>query len=294
MTNPTESAPRETFVYFIPFPSVLPAFELAIASVVLLIFIGIPLGNLGLQRTLESIRNNTWLWLVMAAMCAPLIGLCLRFAFPPNSWLARLEFRQDGVRFVPRPVLRWIGEPTTDISLSPQPREILLCRGSQDRIPYGYRLLIRWPEGRDRVIKLETGSRLNARQSGILINGITTATGHPVHLVQRQFAADGSYREIPWTPAKSSTHLGGIAKTALAATPFIGGIVIGLLRPGILTVVMVGIALWLCQTLAVFSYARITHQRSKLATLYWFTTLFTFAASYAAAFAIVFYAIHLG
>lgn len=292
MTNPTESAPRETFVYFIPFPSVIRTFVLMMAAVYLLMFIGIPLHVLGLRGALNSIRDSIWLWLVMVAMFAPLIGMFLRFAFPPNSWHARLEFGQDSVRLVPRPVLRWIGEPTTEISLGPHSREILLCRGSQDRIPYGFRVLVRSTDGRDREIKLETGSRLDTRQSGILISGITASTHLPIHLVQQQFAADGSFQEVPWAPAEHSAQLGGIAKMAFAATPYIGGVVVGLLRPGILTVVMVGIALWLCQTLAVFSYAYITHQHSKLAALYWLTTLFTFAASYAVTFTLVFYVIH--
>jgi hypothetical protein len=65
-----------------------------------------------------------------------------------------------------------------------------------------------------------------------------------------------------------------------------------LLHSDLGTVVVVGIALWLCQTLAAFSYAHVTHQKSKLAALYWFSTLFTFAASYAFSIVLAFYALN--
>jgi len=271
------------------------------AAVVLLIFIGIPIGVLGLQGALNSIHNDTWLWLVMLAMFAFLIGLILRFAFPPKSWHARLEFMRGYIRFVPVPTLRWIGEPTTEISLSQQASEILLCRGSRDNsplgwsgqgnFPYGFRVFVRSADGHDRELKIAM-DRLNPHQFGLLTEGITAATGLPVRIVQRIFAADGSFHELPWAPSERSTQWSGIAKMAFAAAPFLVGIIVGLLHSDLGTVVVVGIALWLCQTLAAFSYAHVTHQKSKLAALYWFSTLFTFAASYAFSIVLAFYALN--
>jgi hypothetical protein len=274
--------------------------ELAIAVAVLLIFLGTPLVDLGLTGKFESIRNNPSLWLVMAGMFAPLFAVLWLFAFPPQSWLARLEFDHNCIRLVPKPLLRWIGEPSTEIPLSPRTSEILVCRGSLDNsslgwsgagnFPYGFRLLVRSLEGHDRELKVSTGDRLSVHQSKILADGITAATGLPVRLIQRKFATDGSYQVITWTPSNRFAQLGALAILAFSATPFVGGIVAGFLRVNPLIAVAVGVALWLIQTLAVYLYARLLRQ--KFPIVYWLSTVFTFSASYAVSIVCAFYLFH--
>lgn len=285
------------FVYYVPIPRSIQTFLLVFAGILLAIFFGIPLHQFGLMGTIQSFSTNLVLWLIMAVMFLPLLAWFICLADPPRSWLARLEFDRNCIRLVPKPPLRWIGEPTAEASLGSHPKEILLCRGSRDNsplgwsgqgnFPYGFRVIVRSAEGHNRELKVSSGDRLSAHQSKILMDGIFAATGLPVRLVQREFAADGSFREMLWTPTGRSAQFGWIAKLAFAATPFIGGIVAGCLRANCLTVMAAGIALWLGQTLAVFLYAHLSRQ--KLPIVYWLSTVFTFSATYIASFAFVFY-----
>ena len=125
---------------------------------------------------------------------------------------------------------------------------------------------------------------MNARQATALSDGITAATGLPVRLIKRDYSDTGAPRDVSWTPEAHSVHFSGFAKLAVLATPSIGGITIGIMRVNGLTVVVVGICLWLFQTLAAYLYASISHQWTKVAALYWLTTIVTFASSYAVAF----------
>jgi hypothetical protein len=284
MASSAESGGIHT--YFIPIPSMGRAIALAYVAFFLTCFMYISI-KLGPSRTFVSVGNDPFPWIFLILTFGMTIVFFLRLAFPPRSWLARLEFARDRVRFVPKPILRWIGEPSSEIPLSLHSKEILLCRGSQGNSPYGFRVLLRSESGQDREIKVETGYRLNLRESAILTNLITAATALPVRMVQRRVLTGGGTEETPWTPVGRSAELGALAKLAFAALPFIGGGVVGFLGSTPLFAAAFGAVLWLNQTLAVFILARDSHQRSRPAMLYWLTTLFTFGASYAATVVVV-------
>jgi hypothetical protein len=290
MNNSAE--PGGLFVYFIPNPSLLRVILLAIAALFSLILFGIPLNDLGFTRILETINDDPSFLLMPFIMIAPVILSSLLLAFPPRSWLARLEFRRDCIRSIPRPVLRWIGEPSVEIPLSAHPKEILLCRGSKDNSPYGFRVLLRGANGHDREIKIETGERLNKREAAILTEGVTDATGLSARLVQRQHPAEGTIQEVQWIPTGGIAWLGAIAKLAFISLPIVGGAAVAYRSPSPIVIVAVGIALWLSQTLAVFIWANASQRQSKSAMLYWMTTLFTFGATYAATVALVSLMLH--
>jgi hypothetical protein len=90
---------------------------------------------------------------------------------------------------------------------------------------------------------------------------------------------------------ESSTQPGvkfAFVKLLFATIPLLGGITIGILRPRPVIVIAVGIALWLCQTLALFALAKSSRRKSTLfGKLYWLTTVFTFAACYAVIYFLV-------
>jgi hypothetical protein len=298
MARSTQS--EEAFIYSIPAPSISRGIALAFAAFFVFCFLIVPFKS-GIDRTLTSIHTDPGLWLVLIAMFVPPIAFFLALAFSPRSWCARIELRRDGIRSIPKPPLRWIGEPSVTVPIDPQANEILICRGSKEiyggfsanvprPFPYGFRLFVRSTQGHDRELTIETGDRLTANQAGILAAGITASTGLPVRLVKREAGSEGVMRETPWVPDKHAAGLGCFLKLAFAATPFIGGIVVGYLTSEPLIVCAVGIALWLAQTVAIFAYAHISHQKqSGIVKLYWFTTLFTFAASYLVAFVAVHY-----
>ena len=285
MLNSAE--PAEMCAYFIPIPSFLRGFLIAFAVIVALIFFGIPIHLFGLTGTFEKIGNNPSVFSMMAAMFAPLFFWLFLLAFPPKNWLARLELERDCFRFIPKPILRWIGEPSEEVVFSSLPKEISICRGSKDKSPYGFRVLLRWANDRDREIKVETGERLSTHQSALLIERIASATGLSPKLVQRQHLEDDAVQEVPWIPAGRSLGLGAIAKLAFASLPFVGGSVVAYLNAGPVVIAVVGIAIWFSQTLAVLILDRASDRRSKSAMLCWLTTLFTFGATYAATVCLV-------
>jgi hypothetical protein len=279
MANSTQSEVR--FVYYIPLPALSKAVAIGYSAFLLSIFLYLPY-KLGLEQ-------DPLFWLLLVGMLGLPIAFFLVLAFPPRSWHARLEIQNECIRLVPKPVLRWIGEPSTVLPIAAQASEVLVLCGSQDNLKIGFRLSVRSTDGSQRDLKVETASRLSAHQAKILCDGITSATGLLVRLIKRERGKEGGVEEMPWIPGGWTASLPGLAKLVFAATPFIGGIVVGCLRPNLALAAVLGLALWLCQTLALFAYSRFSKQESKFPTLYWFSTLFTFAASYAFTFVFVFY-----
>ncbi len=282
------------FTWYIPTPSISRAIALAYTAILLGLFVGIPLHILGPRRIIGSFYDDALLWLCLISGFGCLIGFFLLLAFPPRSWRARLEFGRDYVRFIPVPILRWIGEPAAEKPLGQDLKETLICEGRQEKSPYGFRVLLRGVQGPDSVLAVPIPVRLSAHESRRLTNGIIAATGLPTRLVRRVANEGGTVQEIPWTPTGQSSLLAGFAKLIPAASPIIGGIVVGYLRPNPAIVVITGIALWLSETIGLFLYAHFSHQRSKYAALLWLTTLITFSAAYAATFAVVAYMFHKG
>ncbi len=295
MASQTQSC--GSLVYAIPTPSVSRGIALAVVAFFASCFLYFPI-KLGPTQTLASMNDDPLLWVVLFAMFAPCSAFFLVLAFPPRSWGARIEIGQEFIRYIPIPVLRWIGEPPTDVPIDPQAQEILICRGSRDiyggvlvtdqrAFALGFRLQVRSKGCRNRELTVRTGDRLTAHQAITLTEDIAAVTKLPVRLIKREVDSDGEMQELAWTPDACLAHLGGLLKLAFVAMPFVGGVVVGYLGARPFTVTSVGIGLWLVQTTAIFAYARFSHQKqSWTARLYWSTTLFTFAASYLMAFAI--------
>src|SRR5579872_3608975 len=84
----------------------------------------------------------------------------------------------------------------------------------------------------------------------------------------------------------------GVAALAIAVLPYIGGITGGYVSPRAAIIVTVGSALWLCQVLAYYSFARGQRTKNKYPCLYPLTTLFTFGVAYGSAVAIVAFTLH--
>lgn len=211
------------------------------------------------------------------------------------SWRARIEITREDIRYFPMPPLRWMGEPTTEVRVGTDVREVLICQGSQDRCfgvfkpsareyVWGYRIVLRSERGQTRELKVTTGDRLSLRQAKVLSDGIATAIGVPVRLVKREVSETGALREITWTPVTRSVNLAGMVKLAFVATPFLGGLAMGIARPSGLIVIAVGVSFWLLQTFAVCVYATISKQWSKFAAFYWLATAISFAGAYAVIF----------
>lgn len=283
-------ADPEDFIYYVPLPTSIRNIELAFASFVAGVFLLIPY-RLGFNHTLQAIQNDPLIWLLLIAIFAPGIALFVLFAFPPKSWAARIEVDRDHIRLVPRPPLRWIGEPTVEIALSAHCQRVVLCRGGVDGSRYGLRILICGENRNHQEFKVNSAS-LTVRQAKTLANGIANATGISVDLIQRRQSDRGEMSDVPWAPDSAVSHLRGIATVAFAATPLLGGITVGLMRASGPTAALAGILLWLAQTAAVLIYARSSGQRSRLALLHWLTKAVTFAASYSAVFLITAYSLH--
>lgn len=300
MTSSVESG--EPFVYCIPIPPVSRRTAVAAAELFLLLFCYLPF-KLGLTRSINSMVDDPFLWLVIVAMFGSGIVFFLVLAFPPMNWRARIEITHNEIRYFPRPPLRWMGEPTTAMRLGTDIREVLICQGSQDRYvgafeshareyPWGYRIVVRTEANQTQELKVSTGDRLNVRQAEVLSKGISRAIGVPVRLIKREPSDSGVMREVPWTPNSPSLSLIALAKLAFVATPFIGGLAVGIVRPTGVSVIAVGVCLWLLQTFAVFLYASISGQWSKFGALYWLTTVVSFAGSYAVIFLITANLVH--
>jgi hypothetical protein len=293
MSSSIESVPK--FVYSIPVPSVSRNIALTAATFFLCILASFPL-ELGLTQSIDSISDDPLLWLLLAAMLGSGAAFCLVLAFSPKNWRARIEFAREQIRYFPTPVLRLLGEPASEMPVTSDVREVFICQGRQDSFQsfffwtrpqecsYGFRIMVRSKDGHTRELRVSTADRMNARQAKALSDGIMAATGLPVRMIKREFSDTGALREVSWNPVGRSVHLGGLAKLSIVVTPFIGGIAIGIMHANGVTVVTVGICLWLLQTLAAYLYASISRQWLKFAAPYWVTTTVSFVASYAVMF----------
>jgi len=224
--------------------------------------------------------------------CIILFGLALPMAFslfagnPPPSWRARIEVSKDRLRFIPDLVMRWIGEPSVEVTLAPQSKEILICRGRQENPVFGIRLILCLANGHRQEVNISTPFRLYARHAGILAQGITATTGLPTRFVQLQRLANSGIQEIPWQPPAHPQRAFAIVCLILAATPFAAGTLVGCLHLDLLPAFGIGTALWIGGILALFAWSRRSSKQSKFGVLYALCTVVTFSAEYAAAIVI--------
>ena len=273
------------FVYFVPLPPVSRNIALTFAAIILLMFAILPI-RLGIKRTCESLQDDLLLWLLLLAVFAPCIGWMIRLAFPSRRSLARLEFGNKTIRFVPKRILRWIGEPSVEAPILPNLQEIVLCPGTREYPHNGFTVLLRQSNGTSHEVNVPTGSLLNARESEILTQGIGQTTGLPVRLVQRKRGRGGAIEETAWVPAARSPNPSVFAGLILAATPLIGGTLVGFMGLSPAIAAGAGIALWLVMTLVALAIENRFPSKKKFPTLLWLTTLVTFAAVYAVAFVV--------
>ncbi|HEV2136314.1 MAG TPA: hypothetical protein VGR47_18890 [Terracidiphilus sp.] len=283
------------FVYSVPIPASVRVLAAAVAIVLFAILFGIPLIDLGAARMVETFSSDSVSWAILGGIVGSLMAFFIVLSFPPRSWRAELEVEQDRVRLIPRPVLSWIDEPAAmDMELGPRVQEILLCRGTRNNSPFGFRIILRAFDVPDREFKVETGDDLALRDTRILSDGITAATGLPVRLIERRTRKDGSVREGIWIPPSRALPSTELARLVAVAFPFVCGAVAGYLQPGYLTAVIGWMALWSIQMLGLFLYNRFVHQRTTLGTFNWFYSLFNFAVEYATTFAYVSFMFHKG
>jgi hypothetical protein len=291
----------EPFLFYITPPVVLRVLGLVYAGLVLLgtAYVGLP--------TLSRRLNHPAPWLLdimLAGWVLFWVLLPLRLVFPSLASQARLEIRHDGLRFVPRRVIRYFGEVVDKVAVNPESTEILLCQSFYLDIPDGYRMVVRGAHEPDREIDVKFFKTPDAQDCPTIIEGVTKATGLPVRLVIRRRLADGTVQEMPWIPiTRKARTARDFAVTTVAAVPYVGGIIVGYLRPPLTTIVMAGLALWLGQLLAMFVCARwlrITvsastaspnnwqkYDNTKQPKVYAFSTVLTFGAVYGLAVAVV-------
>lgn len=236
----------------------------------------------------ETFRSDSVIWAILGAVDGSLIGFFIVLAFLPRSWRAGLEFGQGHVRLIPRPILRWIDEPSyVDMALGSRMQEIIICRGTRNNSPFGFRVILRAAGVPDREFKVESGDDLNAREAKALTDGIIAATGVPVRLIERKARKDGTVREGIWTPAGKSMLWIELARVIAVALPFVSGGVAGELRPSYGVVAIAAIAVWSFQSLGVFLFNRFTHKRRKFAASKWLLSFFNFVLEYATTYAFV-------
>jgi hypothetical protein len=151
VTSAVSGAP---FIFVIPVPRVRRVIALAEAAFFLFIA-GLLIFKIGFSRLIEVFFGDPVGWLLSAVFVA-VIALFLRWAFPPRKVLQRLEFHHDHVSFIPdRMTRRLFAEPAANASITPQSKEILICRSVLRDVPdgYGYRVIIRQEDGTERGVK---------------------------------------------------------------------------------------------------------------------------------------------
>lgn len=285
---PVTTQARVKFVYTIPFPFAVRALAAATAVALFAILFGIPLIDLGAARMVETFSSDSVVWAILGALDGSLIGFFMVLAFLPRSWRAGLEFGQDRVQLIPRPVLRWIDEPSSvDMAFGSRMQEIIICRGTRNNSPFGFRVILRAVGVPDREFKVETGDDLNAREAKVLTDGIIAATGVPVRLIERNARKDGTVREGIWTPAGKSRIWIELAKVIAVALPFVCGGVAGVLRPGYVDVAIAAIAVWSVQSLGVLLFNRFNHRQRTFRASKWLLSFFNFVLEYATTYAFV-------
>lgn len=294
MTMADQKYPGEELVFSIPPASA--SREMAVGYSFLLLMIALSVSLL--VNGFPGAVANPISWVLLLGI-SPLVTFLLLLAFPPESWQARLVINQKEIRYVPTPLLRWIGEPATAIAFEGNPREILIRRGSKDTyggffandsrpFPYGFRIIVRWDEGHESELKIKTGNQLNPNETELLVSGITSVTAHLVRLVKREVGSDGTVHDMEWIPEGSGSAVpAAFAKLVFAGTPLLGGFFVGLSGASDSAAALAGLILWLGQTAIALISTGHLQQRSRAGYLsIWLISAFTFAASYSAVFLI--------
>jgi hypothetical protein len=219
------SAPRgEPFIFYLTPPAVFRLIPLAVAAF-LLLDPGYKAWALGSTRLSTGFSNHPELWWLVVLLVG-LTVFMVRLAFPPLRALSKLVIQHDRVSFVPRGIDLRMGDPVVEVAVTSQSTEILLCRRFLENLPDGYSLVVRGNHEPEREIRIKFLRMPDPESCRRIAEGIASATGLPFRLVTRRRSMDGTERETEWIPPKGTAS----AAIALAALPFAGGIVVGLLR----------------------------------------------------------------
>ena len=282
---------RSVFVFTIPPPDFARILLLVLGTPLLLMFFWL-MWKLGDGNILRTFYRHPYLALVLTLMFVPSSSFIAILAYLPASWRARIECSPKHIRLRPRPIDRWMGEPSAEIPINLGSSEVLICRGSRGSLPVGFRLIVRRNDGSEQQIAIESGDHLSLRQAELLIRGTATATGLPVHTVQIRLSADGKSEQIPWTPHQRTLPWIGMSAMLFGSLPFIGGATAGYFCSNPAIIVLIGFLLWLLQTAVVISLPKKSSGERHVAAFQWLTTIFTFSASYAAAAAVAYFFTH--
>jgi hypothetical protein len=250
--------------------------------------------KIGIAGSLSMVGDNSVAWVPIILIIATIL-LSLRVIFPPQSWLASLDFAHNRVRFIPNCVARMIGEQAEEASISPLSTEVLICHRFVPQRVNGYRIIVRAADGAEHEIgshSPHTQIRLSAPDVTRLAKAVFHATGLPVRVVTRRQSAVGTIEELPWNPsvAKANSFV-GLAVLA-ACLPFVAGVTMGYLSPGATIAIGVGMVLWLGLILSLFAVSRRDPSGKKFPLLYALTTAVSFSAIYAACFVVTAYLFH--
>ena len=276
LSMPPSARRGEPFVFYLTPPAVLRLIPLAVAAF-LLLDPGYKAWALGSTRLSAGFSNHPALWWLVVLLVGSTVFL-VRLAFPPLRALSKLVIQHESVSFVPRGVDRRMGDQVLEAAVTSQSTEILLCRRFLESLADGYSLVVRGSHEPEREIRIKFLRTPDAGSCRRIAEGITSTTGLPVRLVTRRRSTDGTEQETEWIPPKGTAS----AAIAVAAVPFAGGIVVGLLRLHPEMIAAVGLALWLGQILVGIAYSprsRTQTERSALA-LSTVASIFPFGAAY--------------
>jgi len=192
-----------------------------------------------------SFKAIAALWIALIA-CAGLV-LFWWLAFPSRESTARLEISREAIRYLPGRVERRLTEPPFVSDLSKHTQEIILCHSFFQELPDGFRLIVKSTNGAENEFRSSSLDYLTAKESGQLAEVITTATGLPVRLLKRHHLANGTVQESRWSPSRQGARVRLALVLLNAALPFAAGAVAGYIFPANVTVLAIGLALWIFQ-----------------------------------------------
>ena len=287
MAMPTSTEHDVPYVFAVPLMRAQRIIALVSAGVFLLIAVYIPL-KIGLHRFVDMLSDEPSLWALMAFMLAP-IALFVKLAYPSRRSLAKLEATHDSIRFVPNWFAnRVVGEPILEASITPQAKEIVLCRDLRDKVPTVWSVSICSTGESDRSFKTMRLNITTAQEGHKIVESISAVTGLPARIITRRQAANGAVEEAPWTPPASQGMMFGIG-LGIGIVSYLGGAVVGYVFPRVSIILAVGFALWLFDLLAITAFARRSEPRTKSLGAHLLARFFMFWTGYGVAFVLVAY-----
>ena len=274
-------------VFYIPIARARRMIGLAYAIFFLIFSIGFTLAVFLGHSKYALMDNIIFLGLLNIILLVP-AAIFLRLAYPPRRVLSRLEVCRTGLRYYPGWFERFSGASIGEAEITEQSKEILLCKCVLEFYPDGYKIILRSRDGSEREFKSgDLATTLDVHTSEKIASGITDATGLPVRIVKRTQLANGTIEETPWLNPTMKAKWVGAVTLLVGILPFLGGGIVGYVMPHPIVIVLIGLALWLCQMLVLYSFSKKDQKKLGERLLLSMTTIFTFSASYAVAVVVV-------